>query len=77
MPNNPHRKKAYDEIRKVMIEGIEAYYRRHPERAHDDRSKEAIVCSTAGLEYIFRVLDEYDLTPKSGVASGPEPQVPG
>jgi hypothetical protein len=53
------RQEAYQKIVNIMKADIEAYLIAHPERATDQRSKDAEQASLAGLKKIFNILDEY------------------
>ena len=58
------REKCYAEIRAVMKGGLRRYYEQFTAHIGDARSKKAIEHSTKGLEAIFSVLDQYEITKK-------------
>lgn len=58
-PESP-RGVMYGEIKKIVQDGPDEYYRAHPERAGDQRSLDAHQASKKGVDAIFDVLDQYD-----------------
>jgi hypothetical protein len=64
------RQECYQRIRKVFQDTIRKHYEDHPEYLGDDRSQEAIEKSVKGLELIFRVLDDYEISKGKGVSDG-------
>jgi hypothetical protein len=59
------RQECYKRIIGSAKEHMEAYYRRFPERAVDERSKDAEAWSLATLREAFNILDEYEITRRS------------
>jgi hypothetical protein len=55
---------CYAQIRQHMKTTIRHYYQAHPERSRDDRGKEAVRISLAGLQAIFEILDGFLILPK-------------
>lgn len=55
------RQRVYAEIVACAREGLAAYYQRHPERLGDERAKDALTDSMAGVASILKVLDRYDV----------------
>lgn len=53
------RQEAYKRIVDATKRGMENYYRRWPERALDERSRDAEEASLHGLRDIFTILDGY------------------
>ena len=56
------RDECYQRIRVLMGERLDTYYAQHPARWDDQRSKDAIRASVAGLSAIFDILEEYEIT---------------
>lgn len=58
----------HQELRQRIVEMVkrqlEAYYVRHPERANDQRSKDANDASFNGLRLLFALLDQYTIISK-------------
>lgn len=67
------REEAYTRIVTMMKASIEAYLLQHPDRAVDQRSKDAEKESLDGLTKIFAILDEYLISyrPKGELESPP------
>lgn len=57
---------AYRRIINIVKRGLTAYYTRYPERATDERSKDAEDWSIRGIEDVMRVLDDYVIEYKPG-----------
>lgn len=64
------RAECYDRIRAIMRDGISVYYKLHTDRFGDERSEEAIARSVEGLRSILSVLEDFDLTKRTGVKNG-------
>jgi hypothetical protein len=51
---------CYQQIRSHMKSQLRRYYQAHPER-QDERGKEAVRISLAGLERIFEILNGFEI----------------
>lgn len=59
--------KLFAEIMRIMKMGMEKYYRRFPEREHDQRAIEALFWSAAGMRIVLMKIDEYEIREKEDV----------
>lgn len=55
----------------LMRESYTRYYDRHPERAVDDRGADATEWSANGLQSIFNIAGDYNITYRDGVNEVP------
>lgn len=60
------KQQAFRRIVNVMKRGMKEYYARFPERATDDRSKDAESASVNGLRDILRILNDYSIEYQDG-----------
>ncbi len=58
------RRKAYAEITDVVMAALARYLEEFPERAGDERHKDAVAWSPRGVDRVFRVLNKYEITEK-------------
>ena len=63
------RKKVYTEIISVLLDGMDSYYKKHPERFGDDRSRDFMGASHTGMAEVLTILNRYDLIPRKIPAS--------
>lgn len=56
------RQEAYNRMVNVVKLDFKDYYERFPERSVDQRSKDSEAASISGLEKLFAILDEYDIS---------------
>lgn len=65
MPNTA-RRKCYDAINQSVRDGFARYYAEFPERLGDERAKDALEWALRGVARIYGILDQYDITERSG-----------